>query len=170
MIGGMKNERKENEMRKWACRREGNCGIEGAVKGTKEEVLEWMKCHFDGLRPCEEQGRVVPAWFKWYKGEAMRFETAHGDEVYLVEDIGGDHKEEALAVLGEMNEFLESHSLKGAFKEGENGRHLSLFNDKIRALGWVALFDNKKMYKKEDGLHMQVKLVDPDSEEVVRLP
>ena len=157
-------------MRKWVCRREGNCGIEGAVKGTKDEVMEWMKGHFDVLRPCEELGHAVPAWFKWYKGEAMRFDTADDEEVYLVEDIGSDHKEEALAVLGEMNKFLDEHSFKDAFKEGANAQYLSLFNDKIRALGWVALFDSKKMYKKEDGLHMQVKLVDPDSDEVCILP
>ena len=67
---------------KWACRRQGNFGVRGAVKGTKEDVLAWMKRHFAGLRPCDAERRVIPAWIALYRGEAMIFETAESEEVY----------------------------------------------------------------------------------------
>ncbi len=155
---------------KWTCRRNDNFGIEGAIKGTKEEVLEWMKRHFAGLRPCGGDAAAAPAWFVQYQGGAMRFKTADAGEVYLVEDIAADCREKALQVLAEMNAFLGAHAIRETFTDDGNEHIFSRLNDKIRALGWVALFDNGKMYKKEDGLHMQAKLVDPDSEATWHLP
>ena len=151
---------------KWACRRQGNFGVKGAIKGTKEEVLAWMKGHFAGLRPCDAERRVVPAWIALYKGEAMIFETAEGEEVYLVEDIGADHKEEALKVLAEMNAFLDSHSMTETVKEEE--KHFLPLLYKIRALGWITLSD--KLYRKDGELYFRHKLVDPDSEETWDIP
>ena len=47
-------------MNKWACRRQGNLGVSGAIKGTKDEVLAWMKSHFAVLCPCDMEHRVIP--------------------------------------------------------------------------------------------------------------
>ena len=151
---------------KWACRRQGNFGVRGAIKGTKDEVLAWMKSHFAGLRPCDAERRVIPAWIALYKGEAMMFETAEGEEVYLVEDIRADHKEEALKVLDEVNKFLDSHSMAETVKEEE--KHYLPLLDKIRSLGWIALSD--KVYRKNGDVHFRQKLVDPDSEETWDIP
>ena len=151
---------------KWACRRQGNFGVRGAIKGTKDEVLAWMKSHFAGLRPCDAERRVVPAWIAEHKGEAMMFETAKGEEVYLVEDIGADHKEEALKVLDDVNKFLDSHSMAETVKEEE--KHYLPLLDKIRSLGWIALSD--KVYRKNGDVHFRQKLVDPDSEETWDIP
>lgn len=153
-------------MNKWVCRRQGNFGVKGAIKGAKEEVLAWMKSHFAGLRPCDAEHRVIPAWIAWYKGEAMIFETDEGEEVYLVEDIVADHKDEALKVLDEMNKFLDAHSMAEMVKEEEK-RFLTLL-EKIRSLGWVTLSD--KIYRKNGSLHITQKLVDPDSEETWDIP
>ena len=153
-------------MNKWACRRQGNFGVRGAIKGTKEEVLAWMKSHFAGLRSCDVEHRDIPAWIAWYKGEAMMFETAEGDEVYLVEDIAADHKDEALTVLAEMNKFLDTYSMAEAVKEEE--KHYLPLLEKIRSLGWVALCE--KLYRKNGNMHFRQKLVDPDSEETWGIP
>ena len=153
-------------MNKWACRRQGNFGVRGAIKGTKEEVLAWMKSHFAGLRSCDVEHRDIPAWIAWYKGEAMMFETAEGDEVYLVEDIAADHKDEALTVLAEMNKFLDTYSMAEAVKEEE--KHYLPLLEKIRSLGWVALCE--KLYRKNGNMHFRQKLVDPDSEETWDIP
>ena len=153
-------------MNKWACRRQGNFGVRGAIKGTKEEVLTWMKSHFAGLRSCDVEHRDIPAWIAWYKGEAMMFETAEGDEVYLVEDIAADHKDEALTVLAEMNKFLDTYSMAEAVKEEE--KHYLPLLEKIRSLGWVALCE--KLYRKNGNMHFRQKLVDPDSEETWGIP
>ena len=151
---------------KWACRRQGNLGVRGAIKGTKDEVLAWMKSHFAGLRPCDMEHRVIPAWIAGYKGEAMIFETARGEEVYLVEDIGAHHKDEALTVLAEMNKFLDTYSMAEVVKEEE--KHYLPLLEKLRSLGWVALSD--KVYKKNGVVHFRQKLVDPDSEETWDIP
>ena len=153
-------------MNKWAFRRQGNLGVRGAIKGTKDEVLAWMKSHFVGLRPCDMEHRVIPAWIAGYKGEAMIFETAKGEEVYLVEDIGADHKDEALTVLAEMNKFLDTYSMAEVVKEEE--KHYLPLLEKLRSLGWVALSD--KVYKKNGVVHFRQKLVDPDSEETWDIP
>ena len=153
-------------MSKWACRRQGNFGVRGAIKGTKDEVLAWMKSHFAGLLPCDAEQRVVPAWIAGYKGEAMIFETAKGEEVYFVEDIGADHKEEALKVLAEMNKFLDAHSMAETVKEEE--KHYLPLLEKLRSLGWVALSD--KVYRKNGDVHFRQKLVNPDSEETWDIP
>ena len=138
-------------MNKWACRRQGNLGVRGAIKGTKEEVLAWMKGHFVGLRPCDMEHRVIPAWIAGYKGEAMIFETA---------------KDEALTVLAEMNKFLDAYSMAEVVKEEE--KHYLPLLEKLRSLGWVALSD--KVYKKNGVVHFRQKLVDPDSEETWDIP
>ena len=83
-----------------------------------------------------------------------------------MEDIGADHKEEALKVLAEMNAFLDSHSMAETVKEEE--KHFLPLLDKIRALGWVVLSD--KLYRKNGELHFRHKLVDPDSEETWDIP
>ena len=153
-------------MNKWAYRRQGNLGVRGAIKGTKDEVLAWMKSHFVGLRPCDMEHRVIPAWIAGYKGEAMIFETAKGEEVYLVEDIGPDHKNEALTVLAEINKFLDTYSMAEVVKEEE--KHYLPLLDKIRSLGWVALSD--KLYRKNGNVHFRQRLVDPDSEETWDIP
>ena len=153
-------------MNKWACRRQGNFGVRGAIKGTKEEVLAWMKSHFAGLRSCDVEHRDIPAWIAWYKGEAMMFETAEGDEVYLVEDIAADHKDEALTVLAEMNKFLDTYSMAEVVKEEE--KHYLPLLEKLRSLGWVALSD--KLYRKNGNMHFRQKFVDPDSEETWDIP
>ena len=69
-------------MNKWVCRRQGNFGVRGAIKGTKDEVLAWMKKTFPGLRERGES-EMMSAMEFFHKGDITAYKTTDGESVYL---------------------------------------------------------------------------------------
>lgn len=64
--------------------------VEGAIEGTKKQVLAWMKETFPGLhRPTseEEEAMMVGAFLFFFEGEITEYLTADGAEVYLAEVV-----------------------------------------------------------------------------------
>lgn len=74
-------------MKKYTCWKDENSKVEGAIEGTKEEVLAWMQERFPGLKlDCEEnEDRLIPAWEFFYEGEIASYLTNEGGHRYLVE-------------------------------------------------------------------------------------
>ena len=58
--------------------------VDGVIKGTKEQVLAWMKKTFSGMR---ERGKseMMSALEFFHEGEITAYKTADGESVYLVE-------------------------------------------------------------------------------------
>lgn len=69
---------------------EGN-KVNGAIEGTKKQVLAWMKETFPGLHqhptPQEAAVSTVGAFFFFFEGEITAYYTAEGEEVYLAEVV-----------------------------------------------------------------------------------
>ncbi len=79
----MCNERKV-EMKKFTCINDSEVKIDGAIEGTKAEVLEWMRNAFPGMRERRENELMTAVEF-FYKGEIKTYKTAKGENVYLAE-------------------------------------------------------------------------------------
>ena len=72
------------EVKKFTCLdHEGN-KPEGAIEGTKAQVLAWMKKKFPRIRKAADQD-LMPAWQFFYKGETTTYETQDRDNLYLTE-------------------------------------------------------------------------------------
>ena len=72
------------EVKKFTCLdHEGN-KPKGAIEGTRNQVLAWMKKTFPGIRKAADQD-TFPAWQFFYKGETTTYETQNGDNLYLAE-------------------------------------------------------------------------------------
>ena len=68
---------------KWTCWVDEEVKAEGAIVGSRESVLEWMKATYPGL--CKVRENVmVPAWYFFYEDDAELYETENGDDLYLV--------------------------------------------------------------------------------------
>ena len=82
-------------MKKFTCINDREAKIDGAIEGTKAEVLEWMKKTFPGI--CERgESEMILALEFFYEGEITAYQTADGANVYLAEvveddEIGDDH-------------------------------------------------------------------------------
>ena len=154
------------DMNKWTCRCAEHVRVEGAVEGTREEVLGWMKSRFPGLRETDEC--QVEQWYCDYKGGVKQYEIDRKDEavsgsqyLYLVEKIGDDNKESALQVLAEFNELSAKIPWTKVVKDS-----LDLaFLDKIRSLGWTVSTEN--FYERDGERYAQYRLSDPDSAEAM---
>ena len=74
-------------MTKYTCWKDYDRKVEGAIEGTKEEVLAWMQERFLGLKlDCgEDEDRLIPAWEFFYEGEVTSYLTNEGGHRYLVE-------------------------------------------------------------------------------------
>ena len=152
------------KVNKWTCRCAEHVRVEGAVEGSKEEVLAWMKTHFPGLQ--ETDASDVETWYRNYKGGVQQYAMNLRDAaiprsqyLYLVEKIGDDTKEEAQKVLAEMNAFAEKTPILA------DDAHLAAFLDKMRSLGWAGLTD--EITKKGGTMYAHYRLADPDSEEAI---
>ena len=79
-----------------------------------------------------------------------------------------DTKKEAEKILAKINDLARGRDYAKLVKEGE----IDQMCKDIRGLGWMVLTKSLKM--KEIGgkreMHVQLKLVDPDSEEARALP
>ena len=73
-------------MKKFTCINDREAKINGAIEGTKEQVLAWMKKTFPGI--CERgESEMVLALEFFYEGEITAYQTADGENVYLAEVV-----------------------------------------------------------------------------------
>ena len=72
------------EMKKFTCINDKETKVDGAIEGTKAEVLEWMRNAFPGLRERRENELMTAVEF-FYEGEITTYKTAKGKNVYLAE-------------------------------------------------------------------------------------
>ena len=75
-------------------------------------------------------------------------------------------KAEALDVLAKMNAMLRKMPISEAVKD----KRFEDLRDKLNSLGWLALCDESTFSVKADGCWMQLKLVDPESDEARAIP
>ena len=68
---------------KWTCWIDEGKKAEGAVVGTRKAVLDWMKKTYPGLHKAQD-GEIVPAWFFFWKNDAEHYQSANGEDLYLV--------------------------------------------------------------------------------------
>ena len=78
------------------------------------------------------------------------------------------NREEAEAILAKMNEMVRGRNFAKVIMD----KQFDQLNEKIHELGWLALVKEQKLQRVTKGLeiHVQLKLVDPDSEEAQALP
>ena len=77
-------------------------------------------------------------------------------------------REEAETILAKMNEMVRGRN----FAKVVMDKQFDQLNEKIHELGWLALVKEQKAKRTPKGLEVfvQLKLVDPDSEETKALP
>lgn len=73
-------------MKKFTCINDKETKVEGAIEGTKAEVLEWMKKTFPGIGERGESKMMTALEF-FYEGEIKAYQTADGSNVYLAEVV-----------------------------------------------------------------------------------
>ncbi len=71
-------------MKRFTCINDREENVDGAIEGTKEEVLAWMKKTFPGMRERGES-EMMSAMEFFHKGEITAYKTADGARVYLAE-------------------------------------------------------------------------------------
>ncbi len=71
-------------MKRFTCINDREEMVNGAIEGTKEQVLAWMKKTFSGMR---ERGKseMMSALEFFHEGEITAYKTADGESVYLAE-------------------------------------------------------------------------------------
>ena len=80
----------------------------------------------------------------------------------------GRNKEPARRILAKMNDMVRGRN----FAKVVMDKRFDQLNEKIHELGWLALVKEQKAKRTPKGLEVfvQLKLVDPDSEETKALP
>ena len=80
----------------------------------------------------------------------------------------GRNKEPARRILAKMNDMVRGRN----FAKVVMDKRFDQLNEKIHELGWLALVKEQKAKRTPKGLEVfvQLKLVDPDSEEAKALP
>ena len=80
----------------------------------------------------------------------------------------GRNREEAETILAKMNEMIRGRNFAKAVMD----QRFDQMNAEIHGLGWLALVKEQNMKRTAKGLevYVQLKLVDPDSEEAKALP
>ena len=73
-------------MKKFTCINDKEKKVDGAIEGTKAEVLEWMKKTFPGISEPGESEMMSALEF-FYKGEIKAYKTVDGANVYLAEIV-----------------------------------------------------------------------------------
>lgn len=68
---------------KWTCWIDEEKKPEGAIVGTRKAVFDWMKKAYPGLRKTRD-GEVVPAWYLFWENDAGHYQSAKGEDLYLV--------------------------------------------------------------------------------------
>ena len=77
-------------------------------------------------------------------------------------------KKVAEKILAEMNDMVRGRNFAKVIMD----KRFDQLNEKIHGLGWLALVKEQKVKRTASGreLYVQLKLVDPDSEEARALP
>lgn len=88
---------------KWTCWIDEEKKAEGAVVGTRKAALDWMKKTYPGLRKARD-GEMVPAWYFFWENDAEHYQSAKGEDLYLVR---GPAEEERKAPTPEEEKRLE---------------------------------------------------------------
>ena len=75
-------------MKRFTCINDREEMVDGAIEGTKEQVLAWMKKTFPGMR---ERGKseMMSALEFFHEGEITAYKTADGESVYLARVVKG---------------------------------------------------------------------------------
>ena len=83
-------------------------------------------------------------------------------------NVNGRHQEAARNILAKMNEMVRGRNFAKVIMD----KQFDQLNEKIHELGWLALVKDQKAKRTARGLevYVQLKLVDPDSEEARALP
>ena len=78
------------------------------------------------------------------------------------------NKEASKSILGKMNDMIRGRNFAKAVMD----ERFDQLNEKIHELGWLALVKEQKVQRAAKGLevYVQLKLVDPDSDEARALP
>lgn len=78
------------------------------------------------------------------------------------------NKEAAKNILAKMNDMIRGRNFAKAVMD----ERFDQLNEKIHELGWLALVKEQKVQRVAKGLevYVQLKLVDPDSDEARALP
>ena len=71
-------------MKRFTCINDREEMVDGAIEGTKEQVLAWMKKTFPGMRERGEREMMSALEF-FHEGEITAYKTADGESVYLAE-------------------------------------------------------------------------------------
>ena len=76
-------------MKKFTCINDSEAKVNGAIEGTKAQVLAWMKKTFPGI--CKRgDSEMMSAMEFFYEGEITAYKTADGENVYLAEVVEKD--------------------------------------------------------------------------------
>ena len=83
-------------------------------------------------------------------------------------ELNERNKEAAKNILEKMNAMIRGRNFAKAVMD----ERFDQLNEKIHELGWLALVKEQKIQRTAKGLevYVQLKLVDPDSEEARALP
>ena len=71
--------------------------------GTKKAVLDWMKKTYPGFRKASDVD-MVPAWYFFWENDAEHYQSAKGENLYLVR---GPAEEERKSPTPEEEKRLE---------------------------------------------------------------
>lgn len=71
-------------MKKFMCINDKETKVDGAIEGTKAQVLAWMKKTFPGIRERVHDEMMTAVEF-FYEGEITAYKTAAGEYLYLAE-------------------------------------------------------------------------------------
>ena len=83
-------------------------------------------------------------------------------------NVNGRNQEAARNILAKMNEMVRGRNFAKVIMD----KQFDQLNEKIHELGWLALVKEQNAKRTPKGLevYVQLKLVDPDSEEARALP
>lgn len=102
-MGNARERKVEMEKVKWTCWVDEEKKADGAIVGSRKAVLDWMKKTYPGLRKARD-GEMVPAWFFFWENDAEHYQSATGEDLYLVR---GPTEEDRKAPTPEEEKELE---------------------------------------------------------------
>ena len=79
---------------KWTCWIDEEKKAKGAVVGTRKAVLDWMKKTYPGLRKARD-GEMVPAWYFFWENDVEHYQSANGEDLYLVRGPAEEYRKES---------------------------------------------------------------------------
>ena len=79
---------------KWTCWIDEEKKADGAIVGTRKAVLDWMKKTYPGLRKARD-GEMVPAWYFFWENGVEHYQSANGEDLYLVRGPAEGYRKES---------------------------------------------------------------------------